>query len=52
MLDKAEVMRNPNYNNGYKTGYKNIISAHKIYIIIERAHTTCNVAATVRCKEG
>ena len=29
----------------------NIISIHK-NIRVERAHTTCNVAATVRCREG
>ena len=50
VLDKAEVMRKS--NNGYKTDYNNIISTHKIYIIIERAHTTCNVAVTVKCREG
>ena len=52
VLDRAEVMHKSKLTRATRQITTMLFQCIKYIIIIEWVHATCNVAATVRCREG
>ena len=52
VLDRVEVMRKFQITMATRHITRMLFKCIVYIIIIERAHATCNVAATMRCREG